>query len=254
MDALPTGTVTFLFTDVEGSTRLWEEHPDAMRADLTRHDAIVESLAEQHHGCVVRPRGEGDSRFCVFARATDAVEGREAGEGLRGALAVGAEFWANRLRHILGQALYYRGDYAGAEAHLGHAAAADATAGDHDWLGHIARARGDYAGARAHYATALGYRRRYGVRLDYGFTLSGLAALGAAEGQYARGARLGGAAAALCESAGIGPARVQQAHFHELIAAAREGLGEAAFRAAWDAGRAMSLEQAVTYALSDGTA
>src|SRR5215831_17549030 len=73
MDALPTGTVTFLFTDVEGSTRLWEEHPDAMRAALARHDAVVESLAEQHHGCVVRPRGEGDSRFCVFARATDAV-------------------------------------------------------------------------------------------------------------------------------------------------------------------------------------
>jgi len=179
---------------------------------------------------------------------------REAGEGLRGALAIGAESWANRLRHILGQALYYQGDHAGAETHLRHAAAADPTAGDHDWLGHIARARGDYARARAYYATALGYRRRYGVRLDYGFTLSGLAALGAAEGQYARGARLGGAAAALCESAGIGPARVQQAHFHELIAAAREGLGEAAFRAAWDAGRAMSLEQAVTYAMSDGTA
>src|SRR5262249_29171444 len=73
MDDLPTGTVTFLFTDVEGSSRLWAEHPDAMRAALTQHDAVVESLAEQHHGCVVRPRGEGDSRFCVFARATDAV-------------------------------------------------------------------------------------------------------------------------------------------------------------------------------------
>src|SRR5262245_49275359 len=73
MAALPTGTVTFLLTDIEGSTRLWEQHPEAMRQALVQHDAIVEFLTEQHHGQVVRPRGEGDSRFCVFARATDAV-------------------------------------------------------------------------------------------------------------------------------------------------------------------------------------
>src|SRR5688572_19020194 len=73
MSRLPTGTVTFLFTDVEGSTRLWEEHPDQMREALVQHDAIIEFLAEQHGGRVVRPRGEGDSRFCVFARATDAA-------------------------------------------------------------------------------------------------------------------------------------------------------------------------------------
>ena len=41
MPALPSGTVTFLFTDLEGSTRLWEEHPEAMRAALARHDAIL---------------------------------------------------------------------------------------------------------------------------------------------------------------------------------------------------------------------
>jgi predicted ATPase/class 3 adenylate cyclase len=70
---LPSGTVTFLLTDVEGSTRLWEQHPDAMRAALRRHDALVERTVGQHGGVVVRPRGEGDSRFAVFARATDAV-------------------------------------------------------------------------------------------------------------------------------------------------------------------------------------
>ena len=45
--ALPSGVVTFLFTDIEGSTRLWEEHPDAMRAALARHDdgrALVREL------------------------------------------------------------------------------------------------------------------------------------------------------------------------------------------------------------------
>src|SRR5919199_3679659 len=71
--ALPTGTLTFLFTDVEGSTKLWEQHPQQMRATLARHDHLIESLVARHQGVVVRPRGEGDSRFAVFPRASDAV-------------------------------------------------------------------------------------------------------------------------------------------------------------------------------------
>src|ERR671932_485259 len=73
MAGLPTGTVTFLFTDIEGSTALWEQHPEAMRTALARHDVLVEIIVAQHGGMVVRPRGEGDSRFAVFARASDAV-------------------------------------------------------------------------------------------------------------------------------------------------------------------------------------
>jgi class 3 adenylate cyclase len=73
MDGLPTGTVTFLLTDVEESTRLWEEHPEGMRQASVQHDAIIEFLTERCQGRVVRPRGEGDSRFCVFDRATQAV-------------------------------------------------------------------------------------------------------------------------------------------------------------------------------------
>src|SRR6266571_4781301 len=41
----PTGTVTFLLTDIEGSTRLWEEHPEAMRPSLARHDALITTAA-----------------------------------------------------------------------------------------------------------------------------------------------------------------------------------------------------------------
>src|SRR5262249_45683199 len=70
---LPTGTVTFLFTDVEGSSRSWEEYPDAMRLALGRHDDLIESLVEHNEGVVVRPRGEGDSRFAVFSRASDGI-------------------------------------------------------------------------------------------------------------------------------------------------------------------------------------
>ena len=73
MRDLPIGVVTFLLTDVEGSTRLWEQSPAAMRAALLRHDVLIESLTEANDGTLVRPRGEGDSRFAVFAQASSAV-------------------------------------------------------------------------------------------------------------------------------------------------------------------------------------
>jgi class 3 adenylate cyclase len=72
--SLPTGTVTFLLTDVEGSTKLWEDHPEAMRAALARHDAMAVSTAERCNGSVIKSRGEGDSLFMVFGRASDAVQ------------------------------------------------------------------------------------------------------------------------------------------------------------------------------------
>jgi predicted ATPase/class 3 adenylate cyclase len=72
-DALPTGTMTFLLTDVQDSTRLWDLYPQQMRIALPRHDALIEDIVMRHRGQVVRPRGEGDSRFCVFARPTDAM-------------------------------------------------------------------------------------------------------------------------------------------------------------------------------------
>jgi len=73
MAELPTGTVTFLLTDVEGSTALWEQAPEAMRAAQARHDAIFEGIVSQHRGVHIRPRGEGDSRFAVFANALNAL-------------------------------------------------------------------------------------------------------------------------------------------------------------------------------------
>ena len=73
MTSLPTGTVTFLFTDIEGSTKLWEKYPDGMKSALARHDSLIEELVEGNSGVLVRPRGEGDSRFAVFPRASDSV-------------------------------------------------------------------------------------------------------------------------------------------------------------------------------------
>jgi class 3 adenylate cyclase len=71
--ALPTGAVTFLLTDIESSTRLWEQHPSVMPAVVTRHDALIEGVVAAQAGLLVRPRGEGDSRFAVFAQASAAV-------------------------------------------------------------------------------------------------------------------------------------------------------------------------------------
>jgi predicted ATPase/class 3 adenylate cyclase len=73
MAELPSGTVTFLLTDVEGSTALWEAAPEAMRVALARHDALFDEAVRRYGGVHIRPRGEGDSRFAVFASALDAV-------------------------------------------------------------------------------------------------------------------------------------------------------------------------------------
>ena len=70
---LPTGTVTLLLADVEGSTRLWETQPDDMAAAVARLDQTVTTAVARHEG--VRPveQGEGDSFVIAFGRASDAV-------------------------------------------------------------------------------------------------------------------------------------------------------------------------------------
>ncbi|MEJ2598400.1 MAG: adenylate/guanylate cyclase domain-containing protein [Anaerolineales bacterium] len=75
---LPEGIITFLFTDVQGSTRLFEQAPDSMLEALRQHDQAIEEAVAAHGGIPVRPRGEGDSRFIVFANAHDAVAGAAA--------------------------------------------------------------------------------------------------------------------------------------------------------------------------------
>ncbi len=56
---MPTGTVSFLFTDVEGSTQLWEQHPREMAAAMARHDQIVRSAVAEHRGHVFSTSGDG---------------------------------------------------------------------------------------------------------------------------------------------------------------------------------------------------
>jgi predicted ATPase len=70
---LPAGTLTMLLTDVEGSTILWTQRPDAMRSAMERHHAIANEVIARLGGYTPPDQGEGDSLFAVFTRASDAV-------------------------------------------------------------------------------------------------------------------------------------------------------------------------------------
>ena len=72
MTSLPTGTVTFLFTDIEGSTRLWEKYSDGMKSAVARHEEIIRTAIEAHGGYVFKTVGDA---FCAaFGTAPDALE------------------------------------------------------------------------------------------------------------------------------------------------------------------------------------
>ncbi len=112
MSEHPTGTVTFLFTDIEGSTRLWEQHPEAMRAAVARHDAILRSAVEAHQGYVVKTTGDG--LLAAFGTADDALAGALAAQR-----ALLAEMWGEigslraRIGLHTGAAEEREGDYFG---------------------------------------------------------------------------------------------------------------------------------------------
>ena len=69
---------TFLMTDIEGSTRLWEAHPDAMAIVLERHDRLLRTVITDHGGTVVKTTGDG--MLASFAdplgAARSAIDGR----------------------------------------------------------------------------------------------------------------------------------------------------------------------------------
>src|SRR5690349_14411270 len=68
----PTGTVTYLFTDIEGSTRLWEQQPRAMQAAIARHDLLLRERIESCGGYVFKTMGDA---FCAaFPTAPEALQ------------------------------------------------------------------------------------------------------------------------------------------------------------------------------------
>jgi predicted ATPase/class 3 adenylate cyclase/Tfp pilus assembly protein PilF len=70
--SLPTGTLTFLFTDIEGSTKLWEQDSSSMQVALALHDEVLRSAIEERRGYVFKT--VGDAFCCAFPTAPDALE------------------------------------------------------------------------------------------------------------------------------------------------------------------------------------
>jgi LuxR family maltose regulon positive regulatory protein len=109
---LPTGTATFLFTDIEGSTQLWEQHREAMKVALARHDSLLRQAIAAHGGVVFKT--VGDSAHAVFARTADALAAAVVAQR-----ALHQEAWDNtrplRVRMALhtGAAELREGDYFG---------------------------------------------------------------------------------------------------------------------------------------------
>jgi class 3 adenylate cyclase/DNA-binding CsgD family transcriptional regulator len=111
--------VTFVLTDVVGSTELWETVPDAMSVSLARHDEIVAAAVSAAGGVLLKTKGEGDSTFSVFARASDGVRA-----AYRMQRALREETWpaeaAIRVRAAVhsGEAVERDGDYFGPAVNL----------------------------------------------------------------------------------------------------------------------------------------
>jgi predicted ATPase/class 3 adenylate cyclase len=108
----PSGTVTFLFTDIGGSTRLWDAFADVMGVALARHDEILRSAIEMHGGVVFATGGDGFA--AVFGRSGDAVAAAIAAQR-----ALQGEVWADgvvlrvRMGVHTGEAEERDGDYFG---------------------------------------------------------------------------------------------------------------------------------------------
>lgn len=112
MDEPSVGTYSFLFTDVEGSTRRWESAPDVMPGALARHDELLRTAVELHRGHVVKTTGDGI--HAVFSSASDAVAA-----ALDAQRALTTEKWPTpepltvRMGIHSGEAIAREGDYYG---------------------------------------------------------------------------------------------------------------------------------------------
>lgn len=108
----PTGTITFLFTDIEGSTQLWESQPDTMRAALARHDALLRQAVECNHGVVFKTTGDGIA--AAFTLASEALAAALAAQqALRGEPWPAETEIRVRMGLHTGVAEYRDGDYYG---------------------------------------------------------------------------------------------------------------------------------------------
>lgn len=116
---LPTVTVTLLLTDLEGSTRLWERHPEWMAGAVARHFQLLGAVIEAHGGCIFKT--QGDSAAAAFPNAPGALRA-----ALEAQLALRREHWGGAGPLVVRMALHtgapYQegGEYTGPTVHRAH--------------------------------------------------------------------------------------------------------------------------------------
>jgi len=162
------------------------------------------------------------------------------------------------LRNLLGDVAREQGDYAAARAFCKEALSISREMGHKpgivqslSTLGDVVVQQGDYVAARSLYEESLAILRESDDRRGIAWLLEGFAGLAAAQSQPARALRLTGAAAALREAISTPLSPAEQARLDRWLEPTRQALSEEAQKAAWEEGRAMTMEQAITYALKD---
>lgn len=246
MPQLPSGELTFLFTDVEGSTRLWDASPDVMRVSLARHDLLLTTHIEGNGGRVVKERGEGDSFFAVFTDAADSVA---AAADLQ--RAIETEPWPEstpiRVRVSLhtGEAELRANDYYGGVINRCARLRATAHGGQA-----VLRDKHDHQQASAVLRDGLKLFQDLGDRLGVAECLECLAGVSCLKGSYEDSAILLGAAYAIRAALGSPVPPSSRAEYESDKSATRKELGDGVFERLWDKGSSMTLEEVVVHTMA----
>src|SRR5215212_233131 len=262
MAGLPTGTVTFLFTDVEGSTMMWERDATTTHSALARHDEILRSAIEES---LALSRAAGTSRDVSRAPNGLAVLNLNRGDYARATalweecLSLARE--AGDIRSIsvnnnLALVAAVTGEYERAETLLQEAHEINRKIGDTDGIASnnnffavLALSRNDPDRAEELCVEAIRILQERAQTNRVDDSLDILAGVAASRGEIRRAARIWGATAGFREAAGVPSGQDERELIWPHTVAARTRLGEAAWHEEWEKGRSMTLDQAVGYAL-----
>lgn len=305
---LPSGTVTFLFTDIEGSTQLWEKQPEAMKSALARHDLILREAVETNHGYFIKTTGDGV--HAVFSTALDAIhasvqaqcnlqaplsdheikvrmgvhtgeaelrDGDYYGQSLNRAARImsvghGRQILLSAITASISEVplslqggMFYlsmgfsergQGNYDLAKQHFENGLTVFRQLRNKNFeyvmlseLGHLARVGGNFKQARKIYKQTITGWHELGARPAVAHQLECYAFIAIAEEQPTRAAQLLGAAEALRAKVQSLMADDERVEYDQSVARLRSMLAEKDFNSLWADGRAMSMEQAIQFAL-----
>jgi predicted ATPase/transcriptional regulator with XRE-family HTH domain len=230
----------------------WAQGDHSQAVDRVRHSLIVFRELDQTSGVA-------EGLYVLGMVAEDRGDYPQATALLTEALglfrALGATSYVGFILNALGIVTYEQGDGERAAAFFGEALKQFRSVGDISGtayaltnLGKVALAAGDLDQASARYRESLSLRKELGEPVSLAGCLRGLAIVAAGSGQPEAAARLFGAAEALRERIGL-PAPRHHARYEHAVAACRETLGDERLRTAWQDGRHLPLETAVTEAL-----